>query len=227
MPTLRKAASTGGLLLALATSAIAASSSYAAPPESTMKKPSKALVGKPAPAFELLDTDGKEVSLASLRGRVVVLEWFNPDCPFVKFAHTKGPLVEMAKQRSSDKLAWLIINSNAPGKQGHGRERNVRAKDEYGIVSPVLLDEGGDVGRAYGAEKTPHVYVIDAKGILRYAGGLDNAPMGVVDDARPHSNTAKGALEPYLSNAIDDVLQKRAVRLSETPVYGCTVKYTD
>jgi len=227
MLRLRKVSSRFGLLLALAGSAVAVPSTRAAPPESAARPAPKATLGKPAPAFKLLDTEGKEVSLASLRGRVVVLEFFNPDCPFIKFAHTKGPLADMAKQRSSDKLAWLIINSSAPGKQGHGRERNVGAKQEYGIVTPLLLDESGDVARAYGAEKTPHVYVIDAKGVLRYRGGLDNAPMGVVDDARPRSNTEKGALEPYLSNAIDDVVQKRPVRLSETPAYGCTVKYAD
>jgi len=215
------------LLVALAGSAVSIPSSHAEPPKSAAKPTIKAALGKPAPAFKLLDTEGKEVSLASLRGQVVVLEWFNPDCPFVKHAHSKGPLADLAKQKASDKLTWLTINSSAPNKQGHGAERNVRAKQEYGIGNRVLLDESGDVGRAYGAEKTPHVYVIDAKGVLRYRGGLDNAPMGVVDDERPRSKTAKGELEPYLSNAVDDVAQKRAPRLAETPAYGCSVKYAD
>lgn len=213
-----------GLLSGLAVEAASAD----APAQAQAQKAlAKAALGKPAPAFKLLDTEGKEVSLASLRGQVVVLEWFNPDCPFVKHAHGKGPLVDLAKQKASDKLTWLTINSSAAGKQGNGADRNSKAKQEFGIVNRILLDESGQVGHAYGAEKTPHVYVIDAKGVLRYRGGLDNAPMGVVDDERPRSTTTKGALEPYLSNAIDDVVQKRPVRLAETPAYGCTVKYAD
>jgi peroxiredoxin len=185
-----------------------------------------ALLKKPAPDFTLQDIDGKSVSLRSLRGKVVVLEWFNPDCPFVRFSHQKGPLRELAKQLSSDKLVWLSINSGGVGKQGHGLERNRAAKGEYGIENTILLDETGEVGHKYGAEKTPHLFVIDAKGRLVYRGGLDNAPMGVVDDAHPRSkDTLAGELEPYLQRAIEDLEKKRALRLSETPSYGCSVKY--
>src|SRR5690349_16781875 len=86
-----------------------------------------ASLGKPAPDFTLKDTEGKALSLKALRGKTVVLEWFNPDCPFVKYAHDKGPLKEFSKRVSSDKLVWLTINSNAPGKQGAGAERNIAA----------------------------------------------------------------------------------------------------
>lgn len=189
----------------------------------------KAQLGKPAPAFSLKDTEGKEISLASLKGKLVVLEWFNPDCPFAKYVHTKGAIAELVKKLSSDnKLVWLTINSGAAGKQGAGLERNVKAKQAYGIANPVLLDESGDVGHAYGAEKTPHLFVIDAKGVLRYRGGLDNAPMGVADDQRPRlPATPAGTVEPYLQNAVADVQKKAAVRLAETPAWGCTVKYAD
>jgi peroxiredoxin len=187
-----------------------------------------AQLGKPAPAFKLLDTEGKEVSLASLKGKTVVLEWYNPDCPFSKHAHTKGPLRDLAKRVASDKVVWLSINSSAPGKQGYGEEHNRRARREYAISNPVLLDEDGEVGRAYGAEKTPHLFVIDAQGVLRYRGGLDNAPMGVVDDQRPRlPGTAAGTVEPYVEDALQDLKQKRSVRLRETPAYGCSVKYVD
>jgi peroxiredoxin len=185
-----------------------------------------AVLKKPAPDFTLQDIDGKSVSLHALRGKVVVLEWFNPDCPFVKFSHSKGPLHELAKQLGSDKLIWLSINSGGVGKQGNGVERNRAAKGEYGIENTILLDESGEVGHKYGAEKTPHLFVIDAKGRLVYRGGLDNAPMGVVDDARPRTKDTKpGELEPYLRKAIDDLEKKRALHLSETPSYGCSVKY--
>jgi peroxiredoxin len=186
----------------------------------------KATLKRPAPDFTLQDLDGKKVSLRALRGKVVVLEWFNPDCPFVKFSHSKGPLRELAKQLGSAKLVWLSINSGGAGKQGNGLDRNRAAKSEYGIENTILLDETGAVGHLYGAEKTPHLFVIDVKGRLVYRGGLDNAPMGVVDDARPRSaETKPGELEPYLQKAIEDLEKKRALRLSETPAYGCSVKY--
>ncbi len=188
----------------------------------------KAELGKPAPDFSLPDTDGKTVRLSDLRGKTVVLEWFNPDCPFVKHAHSAGPLKNMASQHAGPELVWLSINSNAPGKQGHGKQRNLDAKAEYRMTNPVLLDEAGQVGKAYGAEKTPHMFVIDPAGILVYRGGLDNAPMGVPDDARPRPSDKKpGELVPYTVNALADLKAGRAVALAETPVYGCTVKYGD
>ena len=187
-----------------------------------------AALGKSAPDFTLHDTQGKPVKLSALRGKTVVLEWFNPDCPFVKHAHGKGPLKELAKRVSNDKLVWLTINSNAPNKQGAGLERNRAAIGEYGIQNRVLLDENGKVGHAYGAIKTPHIFVIDTKGVLVYRGGLDNAPIGVVDDERPRlPGTPAGSLEPYVENALQDVAQAKPIRLADTPPYGCTVKYAD
>ena len=192
------------------------------------KASTKAALAKRVPDFTLRDTDGREVKLSSLRGRTVVLEWFNPDCPFVKYAHTKGPLKDAAKRLASDKLVWLSINSGAEGKQGHGVERNQQAKREYGFDNRVLLDERGEVGRAFGAEKTPHLFVIDPRGVLVYRGGLDNAPMGVVDSARPRlPGSVEGALSPYLEAALDDLSHARGVRLADTPAYGCSVKYKD
>ncbi|MET0344268.1 MAG: redoxin family protein [Polyangiales bacterium] len=201
----------------------------AAPAKADAKKPlTAAVLKKPAPDFTLTDTDGKAVKLSSLRGKTVVLEWFNPDCPFVKYAHGKGPLKDASKRHQNDKLVWLTINSNAPGKQGHGAERNKQAKTEYAFDNRVLLDESGEVGRAYGAEKTPHVYVVDPKGVLVYRGGLDNAPMGVVDAQRPRlPDAGEGTLSPYLDAAIEDLGKKRALRLADTPAYGCTVKYAE
>jgi peroxiredoxin len=187
-----------------------------------------AALGKPAPEFSLNDTDGKPLKLSSLRGKTVVLEWFNPECPFIQYAHTKGPLKDLAQRVSSDKLVWLTINSNAPGKQGTGAERNARAKADFGMSNRILLDESGAVGHAYGAIKTPHVFVIDAKGTLVYRGGVDNAPIGTVDDERPHlPGSAPGTLERYLENALADLAAKKPLRLADTPPYGCTVKYGD
>lgn len=139
-----------------------------------------AKLGEPAPAFELPDLDGNLVSLASFAGKTIVLEWFNPDCPFVKYAHGEGPLADLAAKQGDD-VVWIAINSGAPGKQGHGAARNREAKAEWKLDHAILLDESGVVGHQYGATTTPHMFVIDPAGTLVYAGGLDNAPLGRVD----------------------------------------------
>jgi hypothetical protein len=183
-------------------------------------------LGKPAPAFTLSGADGKTYSLADFKGKTLVLEWFNPDCPFVRHAHTDGPLATLAKKVMSPSVAWVSINSGAPGKQGHGLERNVAAKTEYAIDNPILLDETGKVGHAYGALKTPHLFIVDPQGVLVYRGGLDNAPIGKVDPARPVLPTSKaGEVVSYVNAALEDLAAARAVRLADTPPYGCTVKY--
>jgi peroxiredoxin len=185
-------------------------------------------LGRPAPAFTLVDTAGKTHKLSDYKGKIVVLEWFNPDCPFVKAAHGKGPLKELAKQSVSAQVVWLSINSGAPGKQGSGVERNRAGIAEFGIANPVLLDEKGEVGKAYGAAKTPHLFIVDPKGKLAYRGGLDNAPMGVVDNARPRlPGSAEGELSNYVTAALEDLKQQRPLRLPDTPPYGCGVKYAD
>lgn len=173
-----------------------------------------AAVGAPAPDFTLTDTDGNEVALASYAGRTVVLEWFNPDCPFVKYTHgPKGPLREQPGRVTSDSVVWLAINSGAPGKQGHGRERNQRARTEYGMDYPVLLDESGAVGRSYGARTTPHMFVIDPAGTLVYAGGLDGAPMG------------NGDTTNLVDACLTNLASGEAVANPGVKAYGCSVKY--
>jgi peroxiredoxin len=213
------------LMLAALTGVLGVSVLHAEAPAAVS---SGAALGKAAPDFSLTDTDGKTVTLSSVRGKTVVIEWFNPDCPFIKHAHTKGPLKDLAKRTANDKLVWLAINSNAKDKQGYGVERNRQAKVEYGIPHPILLDESGKVGHAYGAIKTPHVFVIDSKGVLVYRGGVDNAPIGSVDAERPHlPGNAKDTLENYLEYALADLAAKKPLRLADTPPYGCTVKYND
>jgi peroxiredoxin len=141
----------------------------------------EAKVGEPAPAFTLSNLEGEEVSLADFAGKVVVLEWFNPDCPFVKYAHGEGPLATLAKEQSEAGVVWLAINSGAPGKQGADAERNEQAKAEWKIEHPILIDADGKVGHSYGAKTTPHMFIVDAEGKLVYAGSLDNAPLGRVE----------------------------------------------
>ncbi len=174
-------------------------------------------VGKPAPDFTLTDLDGKAHTLSAYAGKIVVLEWFNPGCPFVNYAHSEGPLVDMAKKETAQGVVWLSINSGAPGKQGHGAEANEQGAQTFGMTNPILLDDSGDVGRMYDAKKTPHLFVIDAQGVLRYAGGLDNAPMGEVDGDDP--------VRAYVSEALADVRAGKDVRVPTSPPWGCTVKY--
>jgi peroxiredoxin len=181
--------------------------------------PGSARIGAPAPDFELADLDGKKVRLSSLRGKVVVLEWFNPGCPFVKASHTKGSLVDAAARQQKSGVAWLAINSGAPGKQGHGLETNREAQQRFKLDHPILLDESGQVGRAYGAAHTPHMYVIDKSGNLVYRGAIDNSPDGEGDSPQG------GKLVNYVDAALGDVAAGRPVATAETEAYGCSVKY--
>ncbi len=176
-------------------------------------------VGQPAPDFTLPDLDGKPVRLADLKGKVVVLEWFNPGCPYVVAAHTKGSLVDAAARASKQGVVWLAVNSAAPGKQGFGVEANRAARAGWKMDHPVLLDEAGTVGRAYGATNTPHLFVIDPAGRLAYRGAVDNSPDG--ERGAPEG----GVLKEYALAAVEDVKAGRPVRVASTKAYGCGVKY--
>jgi len=176
-------------------------------------------LGRPAPDFSLPDLDGKVVRLLDLRGQVVVLEWFNPGCPFVTASHTRGTLVGDAARHTQNGVVWLAVNSAAPGKQGYGVDVNRAAAKQFGMSYPVLLDESGQVGHAYGATNTPGMMVIDRDGRLAYRGAIDNSPDG--EGQAPQG----GTLVDYVSAAIDDLGAGRPVRYPETKQYGCTVKY--
>jgi peroxiredoxin len=176
-------------------------------------------VGQPAPDFTLNDLDGKPVRLADFRGKLVVLEWFNPGCPFVVAAHTRGSLVDAAARASKQGVVWLAVNSGAPGKQGAGVELNRKAKADWKLGHPVLLDEAGTVGKAYGATNTPHLFVVDAAGKLAYRGAVDNSPDG--ERGAPQG----GALVEYAAAALEELRAGRPVTVSTTRAYGCGVKY--
>ena len=178
-----------------------------------------AAVGQPAPDFTLPDLDGRPVKLSDHRGKIVVLEWFNPGCPFVVASHTRGTLKGAAARESKAGVVWLAVNSGAPGKQGHGVEVNRAAAREWGMDHPVLLDEGGEAGRAYGATNTPHMYVVDARGTLVYRGAIDNSPDG--ERKAPQG----GRLVEHVTAALEDVRAGRPVGTPETKAYGCGVKY--
>ncbi|WAS89622.1 redoxin domain-containing protein [Nannocystis punicea] len=190
-----------------------------APPANPLADPAAvAAIGKPAPDFTLPTADGKTIKLSDLRGKTVVLEWFNPECPFVKAAHDAGPLKDLATKTTTatPTVTWLAINSGAPGKQGHGAEANQAAAKNWSMAHPILLDETGAVGHAYGATNTPHMYIVDAQGALVYRGGLDNAPMNEPEG---------GARVALFEDALAAVLGSKPVEQADTRAWGCTVKY--
>lgn len=176
-------------------------------------------VGQPAPDFTLKDLDGKPVKLSDYRGKLVVLEWFNPGCPFVKASHTRGTLVETPAREAAKGVVWLAVNSAAPGKQGYGPEASRAGVQQFRMSYPVLLDESGQVGRTYGATNTPGMMVIDKDGKLAYRGAIDNSPDG------ERESPQGGVLVDYVSAAIDDLAAGRPVAHPETKQYGCSVKY--
>jgi peroxiredoxin len=177
-----------------------------------------AKIGAPAPDFTLTDTDGKthQLSAYTAKGYAVVLEWFNPDCPFIKMHHQANKTMdELYAQVGDQKVVWLAINSNAAGKQGHGLERNQKARQEYEMTMPILLDENGKVGRLYRAKTTPHMFLIGADGTLLYDGAIDDASGREAGE----TNYVAAALKAYLAG--------EAVATPKTKPYGCSVKYAN
>lgn len=195
----------------------------ATPQADTLQKHSAqgevARVGEQAPDFELQDTEGVLVTLNQFAGKRVVLEWFNPECPFVDAAHTSGSLVKAAADAQNDGVVWLAINSAAPGRNGHGRDLNRAAATRYNMKHPVLLDETGQVGRRYGATNTPHIFVIDEHATLVYAGAVDNSPDG--EGATPKD----GVLVSYVKQVLSELKAGQPISVSDTKAYGCGVKY--
>ena len=184
--------------------------------EKTMKTEAAALkIGAPAPAFSLKDLTGKTVNLADYKGKVVVLEWFNPECPFVKKHHEKFTTMVDTYNAFKDKgVVWIAINSGAPGKEGAGLDKNKKASTDWKLPYSVLLDETGATGKAYGAKTTPHMYIINADGNLAYQGAIDN-----------DRSADKAGSVNYVKQALTQVLAKETVTEAETKPYGCSVKY--
>jgi peroxiredoxin len=198
---------------ALALAALAASST---PPVLA-----DAVVGQAAPAFTVPDSSGKVRALADFAGRVLVLEWWNHECPFVGKHYGSGNMQKLQKEWTAKGVVWLTVSSSGPGKQGYvdGAKANAIMKEKSGGPTAVLLDHDGKVGRAYGAKTTPHMFVVDAKGRVVYAGGIDDRPSTDLADVA----TAKN----YVAAALADVVAGRPVTTPTSAAYGCGVKYAD
>lgn len=183
-------------------------------PAAAAEKPAAAAtgaaIGKPAPAFALKGADGKEVKLADYKDKIVVLEWSNAGCPVCQ-RHVKAKTAEKTMAGYKDKgVVWVNIDST----DGAKAEDITKFMKENGITAPWLLDSTGATGKAYGAKTTPHMFVIDAKGVLAYSGAID-------DDKDGKNDKAKN----YVKEAVDALLKGSAVATATTESYGCSVKY--
>ncbi len=180
---------------------------------------SPAEVGKPAPNFSLPGGDGKTHDLASAKGKTVVLEWTNPECPFVKKYYEKGDMQKLQKDALAKGVVWYRINSGAPGKQGALTAEQVAAYDKGHEVAATasLIDSDGKVGRAYGAKTTPQMFVINPEGMLVYAGAIDDKPTPKQADIAASKN--------YVTQALDELAAGKPVSHPTSKSYGCGVKY--
>lgn len=175
-------------------------------------------VGTPAPDFTTADSHGQPVKLSDYRGKFVVLEWTNDGCPFVQ-KHYQGNMQSLQKDATARGAVWLTVISSAPGKQGYvsGSEADALSKKRGAAPSEVLLDPSGNVGHLYGAQTTPHMFIVDPQGTLIYAGGIDSIASTDAADIE----TAK----PYVKTALNEAMAGKPVSNPVTKPYGCSIKY--
>ncbi len=179
----------------------------------------EAVIGEPAPAFTLTDTNGTSHTLSDFLGKTVVLEWTNHECPYVRKHYDTGNMQQLQQEAADDGVIWLSIVSSAPGKQGYTTPEEAKAilAGENAHPAARLADPDGTVGMAYGAKTTPHMYVIDPQGTLVYMGAIDNDPSSRHDAVKNASN--------YVRAALAAVKEGRMPETTQTAPYGCGVKY--
>ena len=181
--------------------------------------PAAPLVGKTAPEFTAVDSNGVRHALSEQRGSIVVLEWTNHDCPFVRKHYGGNNMQSLQKDAKAKNVVWWSIISSAPGKQGHvsPAEANELTQRRNAAPAAVLLDPDGTIGRLYGARTTPHMYIIDPQGTLVYMGGIDDKPSADPADIATSTN--------YVRTALAKLENGQPVEPSSTRPYGCSVKY--
>lgn len=175
-------------------------------------------IGKPAPAFTVTDANGQARSLSDFAGKTVVLEWHNPECPFVK-KHYQGNMQGQQKAATGQDVVWLTINSGKAGKQGHmdGADANAYLAKSNAAPTAYLLDTDSATGVAYGAKTTPHMYIVNPDGVLIYKGAIDDKPT-------TNKETIPGARNHVLA-ALEESMAGKPVTTASTTPYGCSVKY--
>ena len=176
-------------------------------------------IGEPAPGCTGIDTRGKSHARSDFRGKPVVLEWTNHDCPYVRKHYSSGTMQRQQQTATGQGVVWLSIISSAPGKQGHvtPAQADALTAERNAAPSAVILDEKGEIGRLYEAKTTPHMYIIDADGKLAYMGGIDS-----IASANPADI---GKATQYVPAALAQVMNGEPVAPSVTRPYGCSVKY--
>lgn len=179
----------------------------------------QAVVGQAAPAFTLPDANGTTQSLAAFKGKWVVLEWVNPDCPFVGKHYGSGNMQKLQKTYTAKGVVWLSIDSSAPGRQGYMDAARAAVFVTQRSASPTafLLDPQGTVGRAYGAKTTPHMFIVSPEGKLVYNGAIDDKPSTDTADIAGARN--------HVQAALDEAMAGRPVSTASSQPYGCPVKY--
>ena len=209
-------------LIVVALSTMFCCGALAAPPEQHIESivsPLALEAGKPAPDFRLTDSNGKSHTLSALKGKYVVLEWVNFQCPFVKKHYDSGNMQKLEKTYTKKGVVWLSINSSAAGKSGNYPPGQVNAllKEKGASPTAYLLDGDGKVGRLYGAKTTPQMFVVDPHGTIVYGGAIDDRPTTDGEDVAGAKN--------YVQEALDLALQGKAPAVAWTKSYGCSVKY--
>ncbi|WP_421996852.1 thioredoxin family protein [Reyranella sp.] len=197
------------LVLGTAAAALVPAAAFAASPD----------LGKPAPNFTAVDSNGKTWSLADLKGKVVVIETTNHDCPYVRKHYTSKNMQTQQREAAAKGVVWLTSASSATGEQGHvtAAQANDLTKTRDAAPAAVLLDPQSKIARAYGATVTPHMYIIDANGVLVYKGGIDSIPSSNVADV-PKA-------KQYVRVGLDELLAGKPIAESSTRPYGCSLKY--
>ncbi len=176
-------------------------------------------INEAAPTFTLTDTQGKTHSLADYKGKTVVLEWTNHECPFVKKHYGSGNMQTLQKEFTEKGIIWLSIISSAEGKQGfvNAAEGQKILEEQQAAPTAKLLDPEGKVGRLYDAQTTPHMFVIDAEGKIAYMGAIDDIPTADKNDVAKANN--------YVRAALNNILAGKTVETAVTKPYGCSIKY--
>jgi len=176
-------------------------------------------VGTNAPDFSLTDSKGKTQSVSQYKGKYVVLEWFNPDCPFVKKHYGSGNMQKLQEEFTGKGIVWLTVDSSAPGKEGNlsAEQANAKMTEWKTKQTALVLDPDGKAGQAYGAKNTSHMFVINPEGKIVYEGAIDSKPS-------PNPADISGATN-YVKVALEESLAGKTVSNANTKPYGCSVKY--
>lgn len=179
----------------------------------------QAQIDHPAPAFSATTAEGKTLTLDSLKGKTVVLEWTNHECPYVRKHYGSGNIPALQKDATAHGVVWLQVISSAPGQQGFvDGPTAIKLNQERGAApTHTLLDPSGQIGKAYGAQTSPHLFIVNPQGVLVYKGGIDSIATAKVDDI------AKA--DPYVKTALGELAAGKKISQASTRPYGCSIKY--